>query len=102
MFHLLSSVHCASEISVTCLIIIVFILSVLRFIQRSPHDGAKLVSVLRRLLAREERFVAWKNLSCPEIEISRPVLTEEGERAAACCVECFIAIRCRFRLRSKF
>jgi hypothetical protein len=36
------------------------------------------VAVLKRLLAREARFVAWKNLSCPEIEISRPVLTEEG------------------------
>jgi hypothetical protein len=63
--------------------------------QRSPHDGAKLVSVLRRLLAREARFVAWKNLSCPEIEISRPVLTEEGACAAVCCAECLAAVRRR-------
>lgn len=49
--------------------------------QRSPNDGAKLAAVLKRLLSRETRFISWKALACPEIEISRPVLSEEGIQA---------------------
>lgn len=59
--------------------------------QRSPNDGAQLLAVLRRLLNREVRFIQWKTLGCPEIEIPRPVLSEEGG-----CNVLLLFLFCRF------
>lgn len=59
--------------------ILVFNTFVVSSLQRSPNDGAQLISVLKRLLSREVRFIQWKALGCPETEICRPVLSDEGQ-----------------------